>query len=486
VNEAAVTRYGYSRERFLEMTLFDVVAPDQHHALRASIRARARGEAAGPSTWRQLTSDGTELFVQPFVQRLIYEGRPALISSLFDVTLRKRAEEAVAEARDVAQAASRAKGEFLANMSHEIRTPLNGVTGVAQVLARTNLTPHQREMVELICASASNLERLMSDILDLSRVESGRMAIDAEPFDLRETVRSVAAVSEMRAREKGVAFELRVSPAVNRPVVGDAGRLKQILNNLLSNAVKFTHAGLIRLEVAEATDQPGAYTFTVTDTGVGFCPETAGRLFRRFEQEDGSITRRFGGSGLGLAISRDLAELMGGAVSACSTPGEGSTFTVRLPLPDADAPLQPVWEAAPAFVETEGRPLRVLLAEDHPTNQKVVELLLATMGAELTCVENGEEAVLAAADQPFDVVLMDMQMPVMDGLTAIRLIRAAERAGGRRPLPIFTLSANAMTEHAEASMAAGADRHLTKPISAAVLLGALGEVAEQVALREAA
>jgi CheY-like chemotaxis protein/two-component sensor histidine kinase len=396
----------------------------------------------------------------------------------------------MAQARDAAEAANRARGEFLANMSHEIRTPLNGVTGVAQVLARTSLAPDQKAMVDIIETSATTLERLLSDILDLARVDSGRIEIEAEPFDLAEAVRSTAALSEIRAREKGVGFELTLDAGAQGLVRGDAGRLKQILYNLLSNAVKFTRAGTITLRVgADDRSCPPIFTFAVADTGVGFDPACKGRLFSRFEQEDGSITRQFGGTGLGLAISRDLAELMGGRLEASSEPGRGAVFTLTLPMQRADGQSAgPEWEAAPAFVTgQEPRPLRVLLAEDHPINRKVVELMLASQGGvELTSVENGEEAVEAVAAGRFDLVLMDMQMPVMDGLTAIRLIRARRRAAGAPYLPIFTLSANAMGEHVDASLNAGADRHLTKPITASVLLGALGEIAEQVALQEAA
>jgi CheY-like chemotaxis protein/nitrogen-specific signal transduction histidine kinase len=419
---------------------------------------------------------------------MTYEGKPALTAALFDVTLSKQAEQTMADARDQAEAASRAKTEFLANMSHEIRTPLNGVTGVAQILRQTSLSPQQAEMVRLIETSAVTLERLLSDILDLARVESGRLEINPEPFNLDAAVRATAALSELRAREKGIGFEVVIDPAAAGAVVGDEGRIKQILFNLLSNAVKFTPAGRVSLRVSvDDRLEPPRFTFVVADTGVGFQPECRDRLFSRFEQEDGSITRQFGGSGLGLAISRDLAELMGGALEADSEPGRGATFTLRLDLPWAEAAAETEWEAAPAFVSgQEPRPLRVLLAEDHPINQKVVELMLAPMGADLSCVGNGQEAVEAVAAGRFDVVLMDMQMPVMDGLTAIRLIRERERREGGPPTPIFTLSANAMSEHVEASLAAGADRHLTKPIAAPVLFGALGEIAEQVAMAEAA
>lgn len=489
VNEAAVAQYGYSREQFLTMRLTDLYAPEEHEALRKPVSLDGETLSPGLNVWRQLRADGSELFARPLVQAIRYEGRDGVIAAQIDVTASKKAEEALEQARDQAEAANRARGEFLANMSHEIRTPLNGVTGVVQVLARSRLDPQQAEMVRVIESSAVTLERLLSDILDLARVDSGHVEVHPEPFDLGEAVRSAAALSEMRAREKGIAFELTIDPAAEGAAVGDAGRIKQILLNLLSNAVKFTPAGRVSMAVGvDRTAEPPVFSFAVTDTGVGFEPGCAERLFKRFEQADGSITRQFGGAGLGLAISRRLAELMGGELLAASEPGRGAVFTLRLPLRRAAGlRLEPAWEAAPAFVGgSEPRALRVLLAEDHPTNRKVVQLMLSTMGADLTCVENGEEAVRAARAGRFDVVLMDMRMPVMDGLTAIRLIRDDERATGAAPLPLFTLSANAMSEHVEASLAAGADRHLTKPITATVLLRALAEITEQVALREAA
>lgn len=489
VNEAAVAHYGYSREAFQRLNLADVYVEDDLPQVReAADRTKASGTFRSPQAWRQRRADGSEILVRPFVNYIAYEGRRAFMAAQIDVTASQRAEDAMAQARDAAEAASRAKGEFLANMSHEIRTPLNGVTGVAQVLARSSLTPAQREMVQLIENSATTLERLLSDILDLSRVESGRVRIEAEPFDLAEAVKATAALSELRAREKGVTFNLDIAADARGGVVGDAGRLKQILFNLLGNAVKFTKTGGVSLTVSrDGSVCPPVYSFEVRDTGVGFDPAFAERLFRRFEQEDGSITRQFGGSGLGLAISRDLAELMGGRLQARSQPDQGSVFTLTLPLPRAEEHCMTQWEAAPAFIDSQAsRPIRVLLAEDHPTNQKVVQLMLATMDVELTCVDNGQEAVDAMSSGRFDLVLMDMQMPVMDGLTAIRLIREREQAGTQAATPVFTLSANAMHEHVQASIAAGADRHLTKPITASVLLGAVAEIAEQVALQEAA
>ena len=314
-------------------------------------------------------------------------------------------------------------------------------------------------------------------MLDIARVESGRIDIRDEAFDLGEAVRSTASLCELRAQEKGVAFRLELDPAAEGAVVGDDGRLKQILFNLLSNALKFTDEGSVTFRVmVTAADEGDVFRFEVEDTGVGFEATSKDRLFQRFEQADGSITRRFGGTGLGLAISRDLAQLMGGTLDAEGELGRGATFTLQLPLERREPAVAA--EALPAL-ERPSRPLRVLLAEDHAVNRTVVQMMLADTGATLCCVENGQEAVEAAAAERFDVVLMDMQMPVMDGLTALAAIREQERASGADRTPVFILSANAMPEHARASLAAGADRHITKPISAPELLGALAAVARE-------
>ena len=381
----------------------------------------------------------------------------------------------------LADEANRSKSEFLANMSHEIRTPLNGVIGINAALARTELTSEQAKMVDLIATSGETLETLLTDVLDLARIESGHLELKAEAFDLEACLESVVALFETNARQKALDFNLTVAPALAGAFVGDVVRIRQVVSNLLSNAVKFTSEGSISLNAIQADD--GRVIISVTDTGIGFDAEVKARLFQRFEQADGSITRRFGGTGLGLAISRALAEAMEGELEAESRPGLGSTFTLTLNLARAPAGVvAKVSRPAQARPQEAGAP-RVLLAEDHPINRKVVELLFDGTGVELTCVENGAEAVSLFEKEAFDMILMDMQMPVMDGLTAIRLIRAREVADGEKATPIYTLSANAMPEHAEAAVQAGANGHLTKPIAAASLFAAL-EAALQASGRD--
>ena len=397
-----------------------------------------------------------------------------------DVTDRVASEQALVEAKATAEAASRAKTDFLANMSHEIRTPLNGVIGLVDTLRRTELTPEQREMVDLIQLSGVTLERLVSDILDVSKIEAGQMAFEQRQFDLGEALAGIIDVSHSRAAEKGLDFEERQGSGARGVFMGDSTRIGQIIANLLSNAVKFTAAGKVTVDWDVEGDEAGegVFTFVVADTGVGFDAATGATLFQRFNQADSSITRRFGGTGLGLSICRSLAEMMGGTVEARSCPGEGSTFTLTLPLPrvvaldEFDGLAAPA-EPGPAPIYMPERPLRILLAEDHPTNQRVVQLILAAAGADVVTVENGALAVEAARRSRFDVILMDMQMPVMDGLTATRTIRGIEFGGPRTP--IIMLSANAMAEHRYEALAAGADLHVAKPVTAASLLAGIAQ-----------
>jgi len=378
-----------------------------------------------------------------------------------------------------AQAANRAKSEFLANMSHEIRTPLNGVLAVSEALSRTRLSAQQRHMLGLVSSSGMVLQQLLSDLLDLARIETARMEIHPVPFHLRQALMDVIQLHAPAGEAKGLSFVLDFDDAVDGWVLGDLVRFKQVLTNLVSNAVKFTEAGTVTVR-ARPAPSTGGFEFSVEDTGVGFTPETRERLFHRFEQADSSITRRFGGSGLGLSICGQLVELMNGDLTCESEPGRGSVFRFTLPLP----PCGGAAEATAAPLARLTRRLRVLVADDHPTNRKVVELVLSQADVDLVMVEDGAQAVEAVGTASFDAILMDMQMPVMDGLTATRAIRRLEDAEGRRRTPIIMLTANALPEHVEQAMAAGADHHIAKPLKTAELLealGALGDTAPEAA-----
>jgi PAS domain S-box-containing protein len=391
-----------------------------------------------------------------------------------DVTERMAAERALVEAKAAAEAANRAKTDFLANISHEIRTPLNGVIGIVDALSRTVLSADQVEMVGLIRDSGATLERLVSDFLDVAKIEAGQLQLERQPFDLGQALRPGIEVMRHRAEEKGLA--LRVIGDVGGRYLGDGTRIGQVVGNLLSNAIKFTETGGVTLRIAAEPADGGdtRLTLEVEDTGIGFDADHTAGLFHRFHQADASISRRFGGTGLGLSICQSLVEMMGGEISAASTPGAGSRFVVALRLPRA-APVEAegVREAQAAPLDETDTPLRVLLVEDHPTNQRVAQLILATQGADVVTVADGLDAIEAYKAGTFDVVLMDMQMPRMDGLEATRALRALEAERGEVRTPIIMLSANALTSHRDQSLAAGADLHVSKPITAANLLAGI-------------
>ena len=402
------------------------------------------------------------------------DGPDYLLSISEDVTDRKLAQDALEGALARAEAASVAKSEFLANMSHEIRTPLNGVLGLADALSRMELTPQQREIVEMILGSGKALTGILSDVLDLAKAEAGQLQLAAESFSLRETIGSAAFLFETVARDKGIGFSVEFDPSGPDRLVGDPLRIRQVVSNLISNAVKFTAEGEVRVSVASRLGADGSARLSVKikDTGPGFSEEVRSRLFSRFEQGDGSITRRYGGTGLGLSIASSLAQKMGGQIDCRARAGEGATFVFRARLEVDAAPAAVPIARCETSVGLAHRP-RVLLAEDHVVNQKVVQLMLGET-AELVIVGDGRKAVEEAlGSPPFDVVLMDTQMPVMDGLTATRLIRQEEVRLGRGRTPIISLTANAMAHQVSASLEAGADYHLAKPITADALYAAI-------------
>lgn len=370
---------------------------------------------------------------------------------------------------DEAERANAAKSRFLANMSHELRTPLNGVIAMAELLQARQDGDEAREMAQTLVASGRMLRSVVDDVLDVARIESGRVTLHDRPFDLAAIALNIGDLHAAASKAKGVALRSNVRQGTGCWVRGDADRVGQILSNLIGNAVKFTDVG--RVEVRVRRDARGIILI-VADTGVGFEAKAADHLFKPFEQADDSISRRFGGTGLGLAISRALTEAMGGRISARSTPGRGAVFRVRLPLPPG-APQDETVEPPSAHPEVAG--LRILCVDDHPVNRRVIELILAKVGASVTMTEDGQQALDAFSAGRFDVILMDLQMPVMDGLTAIREIRAREAAAGLPRTAIIAVTANGMPSDVAASAAAGADAHLTKPISPLALLAALAK-----------
>ncbi|ATQ41322.1 ATP-binding protein [Caulobacter mirabilis] len=381
---------------------------------------------------------------------------------------------AVAEAKT----ANAAKSVFLATMSHEIRTPLNGVLGMAQAMEAGRLDPIQRERLGIIREAGQALTNLLNDILDLSKIEAGKLELDDEPFELDVVLRAGAASFAAVAADKGLDLSVEISAEAAGLYRGDPARLRQVLANLVSNAVKFTDQGGVSVT---ATRDEGGLKLTVSDTGPGIAPNRLGQLFGKFAQLDASATRRHGGTGLGLAISRELCELMGGSITVDSEPGRGSAFIVTLPLKpiEATVPSASVADLAEAAGRFE---LRVLAAEDNAVNRLVLETLLAQAGIVPTTVEDGAAAVRAWAERPWDLILMDVHMPVLDGLGAVREIRAREAAEGRSRTPVIALTANAMTHQVAELLAAGMDRHVPKPIVATDLFAAIESVLAEPAM----
>jgi signal transduction histidine kinase/ActR/RegA family two-component response regulator/HPt (histidine-containing phosphotransfer) domain-containing protein len=378
--------------------------------------------------------------------------------------------ETLHEAQREAESASQAKSAFLANMSHELRTPFQGVLGMLSLLRESGLNARQVDYVRTASESADHLLVILNDILDMSKLESGTLQLAAEPVDLRRLVADVEALMRPQAAAKGLAWRAGVAADVPARVLADATRVRQVLFNLTSNALKFSDAGSVMLDVHR---RGGEIAFTVADTGIGMDDAALARLFQRFSQADQTPSRRHGGTGLGLEISRNLARLMGGDIDVASRPGEGSTFVFRFPLVEAPAPAADAADAR----HTRASGLRVLVAEDHPVNRKYLAALLDSLGHEAHFAEDGQEAVQALRRERYDAVLMDLHMPVLDGIAATQAIRTLPGAGAG--VPIIALTADAFAETRERCLAAGMDGFLVKPVNAAELGQALLRRAER-------
>ena len=494
-NEQWALMLGYTHDEIRHSTQqwTDFIHPDDRERAWNSINAVIKGRSSTHRLeYRMLHKNGSIRWIldQASVMKRDQDGKPLrMCGTHTDITISKQAEAELlqhrerleelvkirttelAAARDIAETASIAKSAFLANMSHEIRTPLNAITGMSHILRRSGLTPEQTDKLDKIENAGNHLLKIINDVLDLSKIEAGKFTLENTPVHVEALLGNIASILGQKAQDKGICFNIEAS-TVPHNLNGDPTRLQQALLNYASNALKFTESGHITLRVKEVawTGESTTLRFEVEDTGIGIAPEALTKLFNAFEQADNSTTRKYGGTGLGLAITKKIAEVMGGTAGATSITGKGSTFwftaVLRKGLPTAEEAARTKLESAEQLILREHAGKRILLAEDEPINREIAQMLLEDVGLQIDLAENGQVAVEKASSERYTLILMDMQMPVLDGLDSTRQIR---KLPGCETIPILAMTANAFAENKDQCFKAGMDDFISKPVVPEVL-----------------
>jgi PAS domain S-box-containing protein len=474
-NHASEELYKYSKKDVLGRKMEDIVlTADRREGMVAAFDNWVKtGEPIPPGEILKSTADGRQVAV--YSSRLAtrnHHGEWELYVIDVDLSELKRASEEIVKAKESAERASRAKSEFLANMSHEIRTPMNGVMGMTHLLLESELTADQRDSVQTIMESTQELMRIIDELLDISRVEAGEVRLHPEPFCMRETVEKAVLLFADRAGKKGVDISIAIHDSVPKRMLGDSGRIRQVLINLIGNALKFTHDGQIQIRMqAERTEDGWNLLADVKDTGIGMTPELQERIFEKFTQGDTSSKRQYGGAGLGLAITRQLIRLMGGKISVSSEVNKGSAFQFNLKLGSAEANEPVPAPVTPASTEEKKISGNILLVEDNLVNQKVAAAIIKKIGCTVTVVPNGARALEQIALRKFDLIFMDCQMPIMDGFEATLAIR--QMVGEIRDIPIVAMTAHALKEDRQHCLDAGMNDYLSKPVRIDALVAIL-------------